>query len=527
MNHKISVDLRNILATLYSDEASIRRIVNDSGIDLLRINFNASVVNIWNSVLTEAEKHQQVEGLLKAVEGEYPRNHEFQAACRAYRQAIGRPADPHPVNVSESPIKPKRRLLALLLPLVFIGAVSGGWYIFDRNYNTPIATLTVADSATPESSIAGVISTSTESLTASNAISLSATATVTDLSSTANPTSTLPETETSADLRVLDNGLTDNTYLIEGESHTQFNVGADLVVYAEPIPGTEVAIALMKVIGKGPNSLTAQAILIDPKTEIRARMRVDDQLTFISQSRLVPVFAYADGYLLREGRVWLRPEHGLTVGAQLQALEFERINGEIIDALRTDSIMQITSMGVDGQVAAVALITGTWPVTGTIVSLVEVSLAASPMVSQPATMFTQTSQLTSAVVGKQVLAINETQRSSNLSDVSLTVTNIELLPEGKMRWNFLFENSSNADKGLAIDFRGNKSYLSDEFGNKYTMLQDTLGGPSRLSQIALQAGVRIKYWIEVEAPKKGAKDFAVVLVMWNDSYPKFQPFICG
>lgn len=199
-----------------------------------------------------------------------------------------------------------------------------------------------------------------------------------------------PATAGTVDLLVLDDGPTANTYLIEGASHTQFAIGADLVVYGEPIPGTEVAIALLKVIGQSPNSLTAQALLIDPENDIRARMRVDDQITFLTESHLVPVFDYAAGYLLRPSRIRLRPEHGLAVGAQLQALEFERINGAIVDALRTDTILAVTNLGVDGQVAAVELLTGTWPVTGTIVRLVEGPLVSPSVVMQPITTVTPT-----------------------------------------------------------------------------------------------------------------------------------------
>jgi hypothetical protein len=198
-----------------------------------------------------------------------------------------------------------------------------------------------------------------------------------------SPSIFTPHFKATIDLRVLDEGLTDNTYLIEGNSHKQFNIGDDLVVYAEPNPGTEIAIALMKVIGQSPNSLTAQALLIDPENAIRTRMRVDDQITFLAQSRLVPVFAYADGYLLRPTRIRLRLDHELTVGAQLQALEFERINGAIIDALRTDTLMQITDIGENNVVAMVDLITGTWPMTGTIVALVE---ATAPLPTPTATM---------------------------------------------------------------------------------------------------------------------------------------------
>jgi len=186
----------------------------------------------------------------------------------------------------------------------------------------------------------------------------------------ATPTATVTAAS-SSDLQILDEGLTADTYLLEGAAIDQFAVGADLVVYAEPNPGVEVAIALLKVIGQSPTALSAQAILVDPNRPIRTRMRVDDNLNFLSTSQLVPVFDYAAGYLFRPGRVRLRPEHALTVGDQLQALEFERIDGEIIDALPSATIMEITTIGASKIVAAVELITGTWPVTGTIVGLVE------------------------------------------------------------------------------------------------------------------------------------------------------------
>lgn len=192
------------------------------------------------------------------------------------------------------------------------------------------------------------------------------------LSTPPAPQHAQPATAATVDLRVLDAGPTANTYLIEGASYAQFAVGADLVVYGEPNPGTEVAIALLKVIGQSPNSLTAQALLIDPQNAIRTRMRVDGNLGFLSTSQLMPVFDYAAGYLLRPSSIRLRPDHALAVGAQLQVLEFERINSEIIDALRTDTIMQITDIGVNGQVAVVDLLTGTWPMTGTIVALAEI-----------------------------------------------------------------------------------------------------------------------------------------------------------
>jgi len=154
MNPKILADLRQILATLYPDEANIRRIVTDSGIDLPRIVFNSTAINTWHSVLTEAEKVHQIEALLDVVEDEYGNNQRFQSACRAYRQSIDNSdratVDMHGFGrAQKQQSKPGRwRLPALFLGLLLFGVVGGGWYwgIFSQRGNgngTPIVTSTI------------------------------------------------------------------------------------------------------------------------------------------------------------------------------------------------------------------------------------------------------------------------------------------------------------------------------------------------------------------------------------------------
>lgn len=64
--------LRKLLADLYPEVVSIRRIVYDAGIDHSRIDFQATSINIWHAVLREAEKSEKVEALLAIVEQEYP-----------------------------------------------------------------------------------------------------------------------------------------------------------------------------------------------------------------------------------------------------------------------------------------------------------------------------------------------------------------------------------------------------------------------------------------------------------------------
>jgi len=90
--------LRKILATLYPDLPSIRRIADDAGIDSSRIEFSSTAINCWHAVLTEAKKLDQIEALLHAVESEYGSNTEFLKACQAYRQSTGsQPVEYHDI----------------------------------------------------------------------------------------------------------------------------------------------------------------------------------------------------------------------------------------------------------------------------------------------------------------------------------------------------------------------------------------------------------------------------------------------
>lgn len=93
MDRKLRATLRQILAYLYPDEASMRRVCDDSGVDLVRIVFNSSTLNNWHAILTEAHKVNQVIALLDVVEAEneYKANEELRMACAAYRRSVGQP----------------------------------------------------------------------------------------------------------------------------------------------------------------------------------------------------------------------------------------------------------------------------------------------------------------------------------------------------------------------------------------------------------------------------------------------------
>ena len=101
MDPKIFACVRNTLTNLYPDEPSIRRITADSGIDSSRFVLNSTPSNNWHSVLTEANKSNQVDSLLDVVENEYGRNKEFQKICHMYRQSTGSVRGPNvPLGVT-------------------------------------------------------------------------------------------------------------------------------------------------------------------------------------------------------------------------------------------------------------------------------------------------------------------------------------------------------------------------------------------------------------------------------------------
>lgn len=87
MNQTTLIELRALLVALYPDESSIRRVLHDVGIDPSRIKFNATTLDIWHSVLTEAEKSGKIADLLPVVKREYGANPSFQAIYRTDWQA--------------------------------------------------------------------------------------------------------------------------------------------------------------------------------------------------------------------------------------------------------------------------------------------------------------------------------------------------------------------------------------------------------------------------------------------------------
>lgn len=86
--------LAHVLAHLYSDQASARRLAQGAGLDLAHIAFDAKAINTWTAILTEAEFEGHTQTLLDQASGEYPNWPELTAARQAYVDWVnaGRPS---------------------------------------------------------------------------------------------------------------------------------------------------------------------------------------------------------------------------------------------------------------------------------------------------------------------------------------------------------------------------------------------------------------------------------------------------
>ncbi len=87
-NPNYLANLRNILAKLYPDDASMRRVASDAGLNTTRIAFGSSAINNWYEILAEAQRANQVNALLNVALHEYPTNQEFRKAFFAYRASV-------------------------------------------------------------------------------------------------------------------------------------------------------------------------------------------------------------------------------------------------------------------------------------------------------------------------------------------------------------------------------------------------------------------------------------------------------
>lgn len=78
--------LRTALLALYDNPASIRRLVDDAEIDAGQIDFQGAAQDIWHSVLTAADRQEQIDALVRVVDAPYQKNVALQQAYAAYQQ---------------------------------------------------------------------------------------------------------------------------------------------------------------------------------------------------------------------------------------------------------------------------------------------------------------------------------------------------------------------------------------------------------------------------------------------------------
>lgn len=78
--------LQNVLARLYADEASVRRVADQAGIGLARVRLGNGALDNWHAVLAEAQRVEAVEHIIQVAVDEYGMNQELRAAVEKYRR---------------------------------------------------------------------------------------------------------------------------------------------------------------------------------------------------------------------------------------------------------------------------------------------------------------------------------------------------------------------------------------------------------------------------------------------------------
>ncbi|MBX3011251.1 MAG: CHAT domain-containing protein [Caldilineaceae bacterium] len=108
MDRTTVTQLRNFLVRLYGDAQSIRRVLDDAGLDAARIHLGGSALNSWHGILDEAQKQAQIDPLLDAVLLDYPnRRAELEAIVGTRRSTqAGGPTPGDSPTASQQPTPP-------------------------------------------------------------------------------------------------------------------------------------------------------------------------------------------------------------------------------------------------------------------------------------------------------------------------------------------------------------------------------------------------------------------------------------
>lgn len=82
------VAVRDLLADLYPDKTSARRIVFEAGLDRGRIAFHARSTDTWQNILIYATQTREVDALFDVACGYFPKRADLAAVCAAYQETL-------------------------------------------------------------------------------------------------------------------------------------------------------------------------------------------------------------------------------------------------------------------------------------------------------------------------------------------------------------------------------------------------------------------------------------------------------
>lgn len=125
--------LRDVLANLYSDVATIRRVAYDAGLNPDRIEFSNHAKNTWQAVLQEAYNRARVEVVIGIARQEYSENQKLKAAWESYQAAKSNKTAPATLGSQVSSRQRRYRvtswfgiaLIAITLTLFLLTAIFG------------------------------------------------------------------------------------------------------------------------------------------------------------------------------------------------------------------------------------------------------------------------------------------------------------------------------------------------------------------------------------------------------------------
>lgn len=126
--------------------------------------------------------------------------------------------------------------------------------------------------------------------------------------------------------------------------------------------------------------------------------------------------------------------------------------------------------------------------------------------------------------GQKVYAIEIDQiLASGADGLEARIASVEILPDGRMRLHFAFDNRGAQSRLLGFDFK--RSYMADEFGNAYRIKSSSAPVPTTESLLeTVPAGESREYWVEVEAPFDGARRLHVEMAAPDRSEATLPPF---